>query len=59
MNKQNDSKLKRQWKTNLYFIMKVIQLSKLQVFNRGHSAWIDPSAVSDAIFVAGQTRQNI
>ena len=37
MNKQNGSKLKRQRKTNLYFIMKVIQLSKLQVFNRRHS----------------------
>ena len=41
MNEQNDSKLIHQWKTNFYFIWKVViqlsaQLSKLQVFHRGH-----------------------
>ena len=41
MNKQNDSKLKRQRKTNLHFIMKGIQVSNIQVFNSRYS-WIIP-----------------
>ena len=45
-NEQKDSKLRHQWKTNFYFIWKVIQLSKLQlkVFNRPHSSFSAASA---------------